>query len=426
MDEITQPLRISVIGLGYVGLPLAMLFVDKQHHVIGVDLDAGKISRLKAGRSYISDLTDEQVSQLMQSGKFEALSDYRQIPPVNVFVICVPTPLNRSGNPELTYIERAGTEIAQLDLQGQLVILESSTYPGTTEELLLPILERGGREVGRDFYLAYSPERFNPGAHQFQRTTMPKIVSGVTQQCLQKVSSLYSSIFDTVVPVSSTHAAEMVKVLENSQRFLNISFLNAVVKFCEAMHIDIWEVIDAIHTKPYGNLDFYPGPGIGGHCIPVDPMYLEWKAAQVGVPLPHLQISKHINDTMPLYLVGRLKKILSEPQLKDASILLLGLTYKKDVSDLRESSSMEIFSILVEEGADVSYHDPLVPEVQIADKTLLSVDLAPELLSRMDCVVLLTDHSSLPLESIVLHSKLLFDTRNAVKSLGTKSHVVRL
>lgn len=418
---------IGIIGLGYVGLPLAKLFVDNDYSVLGIDLNPSKISALQQGKSYISDLTDEQVQQLMQSEQFRAVTDYSDISLPDVFIICVPTPLNSLGHPDLSYIQQSGIEIAKQGLKGQLVILESSTYPGTTEEILLPILEDSGLQVGRDFNLAYSPERINPGDKNGVREKMPKIISGVTDTCLQKISDLYSTIFEKVVPVSTTRTAEMAKVMENSQRFINLSFVNDMMKFCHKMNIDIWEVIDAINTKPYGNLYFYPGPGIGGHCIPVDPLYLEWKSNQLGEPQPFLQNAKSTNDSMPEYIVNRLLDLLpGSHAMNEKSLLLLGLTYKKDVNDLRESRSYQIMKLLHRSKAKIFYHDPLIPEITTEGHTYYSVDLTDDFIEAMDSTIILTDHSSLPLEQIVSRSRLLFDTRNITKSFGSQPHIFRL
>lgn len=418
---------IGIIGLGYVGLPLAILLVDKLYSVLGIDLNPNKITALQLGKSYISDLTDEQIKQLMQSGQFTAESDYSKVSQPDVLIICVPTPLNSFGHPDLSYIQQAGLEIAKQDLKGQLVILESSTYPGTTEDVLLPILEESGLQVGRDFNLAYSPERINPGDKDGIREKMPKIISGVTDTCLQRISALYSSIFEKVVPVSTTRAAEMAKVMENSQRFINLSFVNEMMKLCNHMHIDIWEVIEAIHSKPYGNLYFYPGPGVGGHCIPVDPLYLEWKANNLGFRQPFLQHAKHVNDKMPEYIADRINRILPDPLNSEKNtILLLGLTYKRDVNDLRESRSLEIMTLLLRCGATILYHDPLVPEISIDGSKHHSVVLTDDLMQAMDCTVILTDHSSLPMERIVTCSRRIFDTRNATKPFGVQPHIVKL
>lgn len=423
----TKTCRIGVIGLGYVGLPLAMLFVQKNHSVTGIELDTKKIQKLHEMKSYLSDVTDEQVIQLMSSGRFKATDKYDHIIDLDVIVICVPTPLTERNTPELKFIQQAGLEIQRVGVKGKLVVLESSTYPGTTEEVLLPILQKTGFEVGKDFNLAYSPERINPGDKQNNLYSMPKIVSGVTEQCLKRITALYSSVFETIVPVSSPRVAEMAKVMENSQRFINISFVNELAKFCDEMQIDIWEVIDAINTKPYGNLYFYPSSGVGGHCIPVDPLYLDWKAKQIGVPLQFIRASKQINDSMPDYILNRLLSILpGTKRFQDRSILLIGVSFKKDVNDTRESSAIRVMSLLLEKGAQVLYHDPLVPELTLSGNTHHSIELSPDILQSVDCTVILTDHSSLPVDLLVKHSPLIFDTKNATKSYSALSHIIRM
>jgi UDP-N-acetyl-D-glucosamine dehydrogenase len=394
--------------------------------VVGIDLDKTKVQKLQAGISYISDLNDRDVQALISGGKFEAASEYDRLMNVEAIIICVPTPLNEQGAPDLTYIEAAGMRIERLPLNGQLIVLESSTFPGTTEEVLLPILQRNGKKVGTDFYLAYSPERINPGDRRFTLAEMPKIISGVTPACLQRAMNLYQPVYQKVIAVSSPRAAEMAKVLENSQRFVNISFMNEVVRFCEKMNINVWEVIEAVHSKPYGNLYFYPGPGIGGHCIPVDPLYLQWKAREIGSDLEFIHIAKKVNDTMPGYIVDRLIRALPDAAAAGKSILLIGAAYKKDVNDLRESSSVQIMSLLIEQGANVAYHDPLIPALTLAGKRYESVDLDDDMLSSQDCVLIMVDHSELPLEKIVAKSRLLLDTRNATAKFGSLKHIIYL
>ncbi|WP_309121820.1 nucleotide sugar dehydrogenase [Paenibacillus sp.] len=413
----------GVIGLGYVGLPLSKLLVDHGLRVTGVDLDPAKIRNLQDGISYISDLSDAEVQSLMTGGRFEAASDYGGLTAVEAILICVPTPIREDGTPDLKYVELAGRHLAQLPLAGQLIVLESSTYPGTTEEVLLPILESQGKRLGKDFYLAYSPERINPGDRSFGLSEMPKIVSGATEACLRLAKALYSPVYRKVIPVSSPRAAEMAKVLENSQRFVNISFVNEVAKCCEKMGIDVWEVLEAVNSKPYGNLPFAPGPGVGGHCIPVDPLYLQWKADEIGVDLAFIRAAKAVNDSMPGYIADRVERLLPDARLEGKSLLLIGVAYKKDVNDLRESSPLRVMEILAERGARVTYHDPLVPSVSVGGRRYDSVELTPDALRSADCAVLLMDHSNLPIASIVAHARLVFDTRRATGALGPASHV---
>jgi UDP-N-acetyl-D-glucosamine dehydrogenase len=420
--------RIGVVGLGYVGLPLAMLFVDKGFDVLGIDLDSRKLDALRAHKSYLSDLTDDQIAELMQGGRFEAVQSYEYVPELDVIVICVPTPLNEFGGPDLTYVQQSVTDIREAGLNGQLIVLESSTYPGTTEEILLPLLSRRGAKVGQEFHLAYSPERVNPGDTRYARTAMPKIVSGVTERCLDKIVAFYSVVFDQVVPVSSTRTAEMAKVMENSQRFINISFVNEMARLCEAMKIDIWEVIDAIHTKPYGNLYFYPGPSVGGHCIPVDPLYLSWKAKQEEMSCDFITLAKRTNDSISESIAAQLAEALvSGSRLDGKRILLVGATYKKDVNDVRESGAMELLHCLKRHGAYVDYHDPLIPEISMkGEEAMVSVGLDEGNLASYDAVVLATDHTGLPVAYILEHSKLVYDTRNMTRGISGKARVIRL
>lgn len=417
---------VGVIGLGYVGLPLAKLLTERGLHVIGVDVDARKVEQLQAGTSYISDLTDEEIRQWLAGGRFQTATDCSLLAGVEAIIICVPTPINGAGEPVLDYIQAAGEQIEPMLGKGQLVVLESSTYPGTTEDVLLPLLQKGGKTVGNDFYLAYSPERINPGDRRFHLTEMPKIISGVTAACLEKITALYSPIYEKVVPVSSPRAAEMAKVAENSQRFVNISFVNEMARFCEKMHINVWEVIDAINTKPYGNLYFYPGPGVGGHCIPVDPLYLQWKAQQIGSDFEFIAVAKKVNDRMPDYIVSRLARLLGGTSLQGRSIFVVGVAYKKDVNDIRESSAMAIMESLIEQGARVVYHDPHVPHVTINGERYDSAELTDETIRAADCVLLLVDHSNVPIDALVSGARLLFDTRNATGRFGELPHVIRL
>jgi len=413
----------GVIGLGYVGLPLSKLLVEHGLRVTGVDVDPKKIQALQAGTSYISDLADDEVRRLMTGGAFEAAGDYDALIGVEAVIICVPTPIHEDGTPDLKYVELAGRRLEQLPLNGQLIVLESSTYPGTTEEVLLPILQRNGKAVGRDFYLAYSPERINPGDRRFRLSQMPKIISGVTDECLRKVKALYSPVYEKVIPVSSPRAAEMAKVMENSQRFVNISFMNEIVKFCEKMDINVWEVIEAANSKPYGNLPFYPGTGVGGHCIPVDPLYLQWKAEEIGCGSDFIRTAKKVNDSMPEYIVERVSRLFPDGSIRDKSLLLVGVTYKRDVNDLRESSAMRVMELLAERGAAVAYHDPMAPRIALQGRRLDSVELTAERLASADGVILLMDHSNVPVESIVAHARLVFDTTHAAGKLGTFDHV---
>lgn len=414
---------VGIVGLGYVGLPLALLLVKSGKNVVGVDLDPSKINKLKGGTSYVTDVSDQDLDQIMREGKLEVTTDYGRLSDVQAVIICVPTPLNDQGEPDLSYIKAAGEQIARIQRKEQLIVLESSTFPGTTEEVMLPLLEESRGSVGNDFYLAYSPERINPGDREFSYQEMPKIVSGITDRCVQQAVALYSPIYAKIISMSSPRAAEMAKVLENSQRFINISFMNEVVKTCNLMNVDIWEVIEAINSKPYGNLHFYPSSGVGGHCIPVDPLYLHWKAEQLGANLEFIQLAHRVNHSMPAYIINRIRKFFADLTVNEKSILLIGVTYKKDVADLRESSALRVMSLLHMLGAKVAYHDPLIPEVTVDGHLHRSIDLTEELLQRTDCTVILTCHSGLPLDLIQSHAKLLFDTSHSIPKSGEKNRI---
>ncbi len=414
--------KIGIIGLGFVGLTLSMLLIEKGYVVIGIDVNPDKIDSIKKKKSYISDVSDESIRKVLDQGKFQPTMDYTSLSNVDTIIICVPTPLNEYGSPDLSYVISSAEKISQQSIKDKLIILESSTYPGTTEEVVLPILESGSKKAGRDFFLAYSPERINPGVNHTTLNKVPKVISGKTELCLQKISELYSSIFDKVVSVSSLRTAEMVKVMENSQRFLNISFVNEMAVFCERLKIDIWEVIQAIATKPSDDPLFYPGPGVGGHCIPVDPIYLQWKGKQLGLPSGFIDHSINVNNNMPTYIVKRIKTMLDNMDKSfTPTILLLGVTYKKDVNDIRESKALEVMSILFKEGFNVLYHDPFVPSVKIAGTNFDSMPLTEDLLKSVDCTVVLTDHTSIPWDQIIAKSPLIFDTRNVTENINSSS-----
>ncbi len=425
MEENAKPVeKVGIIGLGYVGLPLALLFVSKGLQVIGIDIDASKIQNLKQGKSYLTDLTDDDVGELMKSGGFEPTDQFERVKDVSTVILCVPTPLRDHAYPDLSYVQAVTHAIAPHILHNQLIVLESSTFPGTTEEVLLPILERNGKQVGQDFYLGYSPERIDPGNKYYTLDQIPKVVSGVTPACLNKIQEVYGKVFVKLVPVSSPRTAEMTKLLENSQRFINISFMNEICEICNQMGINVWEVIDAATTKPYGFTPYYPGPGVGGHCIPVDPLYLQWKAKQYQIDSRFILLAKNVNDKMPQYIIKRISKLLPEDKpLAESRILLVGVAYKKDVNDMRESTAVQIFELLHEIGAMVKYHDPYIPTMSVGTMTHYSVELTPQCLSEQDCVVILADHSVLPNDLILSHSARIFDTRN---SLPAFPHVEKL
>lgn len=425
-DEPHSSKNICVIGLGYVGLPLALLFAKKKMNVIGLDLVEEKVNKLNNGQSYLPDVQDEEIQTALNEGLFTATTDYEATKKANVIVICVPTPLTSYGTPDLSYLQSVSMTLSALLQKDQLVILESSTYPGTTKEVLQPILEKSNLKAGKDFFLAYSPERIDPGNKQYKEVDkIPKIVSGVSPQCKQAVLDFYTQVFDQVVLVSTPEVAEFTKLLENSYRFINISFINELAIMCDSLGIDLWESIEAASTKPYGFVPFYPGPGIGGHCIPVDPLYLTWKAMRANVENKFIGLADEINHSISNYIISKMKTYLGG-KLKNKSILLYGIAYKKDIDDYRESPAIFVLQSLFERGANVSFHDPFINEVTAAGKRLQSVNLNEKILSESDLVVILTDHSSVPIQMILDHSKLVYDTRNVTRNFTGKAKVVRL
>ncbi|MFD0710686.1 nucleotide sugar dehydrogenase [Paenibacillus sp. GCM10027626] len=417
---------IGVIGLGYVGLPLALAFIQQGYSVIGVDVNEQKIKTLHSKKSYLPDVSDEAVHISITGKKLIATSNYARLTEAEAVILCVPTPLTANHTPDLSYLLQVGAALSKVLRQGQLIILESSTYPGTTREVLMPLLEQGGLKVGNDIYLGYSPERINPGNPNYTMEIIPKVVSGITEQCTDKILELYATVFSEVIPVSSPEAAELTKLLENSYRFVNISFINEFAMLCDQLNIDIWEVITAAKTKPYGFSAFYPGPGVGGHCIPVDPLYLQWSANRRGANSKFIEYSQAINLSMPNYIVERVKDCLGDATLAGKSILVIGVSYKRNIDDVRESSALNLMTLFMQEGATVLYHDPYVPEVTIGDCRLKSEELSAQNLAVADCVVIVTDHSQLPLQLILDHARLVYDTRGMTRGYEGKARVVRL
>jgi UDP-N-acetyl-D-glucosamine dehydrogenase len=425
--------RIGIIGMGYVGLPLALLFSEERFAVTGFDIDGKKVSALNAGGSYIVRIPGTEIQAAQKHG-FLATADYSEIGNVDVVIICVPTPLNENHEPDLSYIRDTAKAIAPHLREGQLVILESTTYPGTTEEVLIPLLENGNRSglhVNRQdatsgFYVAFSPEREDPGNDTVARRDIPKVVGGVGPLALELASAVYASIFNRTVPVSTPAAAEMTKLLENIYRCVNIALVNELKQLCHRMGIDIFEVIDAAKTKPFGFQAFYPGPGLGGHCIPIDPFYLSWKAKQYDFRTKFIELAGEVNVAMPYYVVDKTVEALNEysKALKGSKILVLGLAYKKDVDDLRESPSLTIIELLKDRGAIVSYNDPFFPYVgrgRHYDLDMHGVPLGN--LAQYDCVLIVTDHSDYDYARIVKESKLVIDSRNATKGIESEKIV---
>ena len=421
--------RVGVIGLGYVGLPLAVEFARQGYRVTGIDLDRGRVKKLNQGRSYISDVPDEVLAPLVREGKLRATHDFQALRELDGVMVCVPTPLRKTRDPDISFIVSAAEALAKYLHREQVIILESTTYPGTTRELILPMLEATGLKVGKDFFLGFSPERIDPGNEQYATDTIPKVVSGVTAACCKVVEALYGQIIRKIIPVSSTDVAEMVKLLENTFRSVNIGLVNEIALLCNRLGVDVWEVIEAAKSKPFGFMPFYPGPGLGGHCIPIDPLYLSWKARQYGFEPRFIDLASLVNGSMPHYVVERVGLALNDrgKALKGSRLLVLGVSYKRDVTDTRESPATEILQLLKGRGAKVSYHDPLVPEFRMDGSVLRSVPLSAKNLSAFDCAVIVTDHRALDYEFIVKHARLIFDTRNALKGYRVRSgKVVRL
>lgn len=408
---------VSVVGLGYVGLPLSMAFAEKGIKVIGIEKDSGKVDMLTKGISYIEDVSNKDLRKNVDN--FFPTTNYSHLSSVNNVIICVPTPLSKTKDPDISYIATAAEEIVEYLHKGMLIVLESTTYPGTTDEVLRSVFEKSGLKAGRDFNLAFSPERIDPGNKLFNVNNTPKVVGGLTRNCTERAVELYGKIVETVVPVSSTAAAEAVKLLENTFRSVNIALVNEIAQLCHRMDIDIWEVIHAAATKPFGYMPFYPGPGIGGHCIPVDPLYLSWKAKLFNFRTRFIELADEINSKMPEYVVYRLFETLNEvgKSIKHARILVLGVSYKKDVGDVRESPALEVIKILTAKGGEVIYNDPFVPTLTILGKTWSSVEISNGILETVDCVLVLTDHSVYDWDSIIKESKLILDTRNSVNGI---------
>jgi len=409
---------VGIIGMGYVGLPLVRTFCGGGFRVLGYDIDPAKVRSLNAGKSYIKHIPSTMVADLVARRRFRATSDARELRRCDAVVICVPTPLTKTRDPDMTYVVRTSETIAAHLRRGQLIVLESTTYPGTTKEVVKPILERSGLKAGRDFFLAFSPEREDPGRVDFVTETIPKVVGGLEPKSGRVAAALYGAAIKTVVPVASCEIAEAAKILENVYRCVNIALVNELKVLFDRMGIDVWEVINAAKTKPFGFSAFYPGPGLGGHCIPIDPFYLSWKAKQYNMVTRFIELAGEINTSMPAYVVERLARALSDRgmPLKGAKVLVLGLAYKKDIDDIRESPSIELIEILRERGARVDYNDPYVPSTHKQrehDLRMRSRPLSAKMLASYDAVLISTDHAAYDYPFIVRHAKLVVDTRNA-------------
>jgi UDP-N-acetyl-D-glucosamine dehydrogenase len=414
--------KIGVVGLGYVGLPVAVAFAEKGFRVTGLDISTNRVAQLNRGESYINDITNERLLPLTAAGHFHATNDKSSLAAQDVIIVCVPTPLNPTRDPDLSAINSATNDIARNLQPGQLIVLESTTYPGTTQEILLPRLESKGFKVGQDFFLAFSPERIDPGATSskgwnFYNT--PKVVGGTTPACLEAVTGLYEAVVEKVVPVSSPQVAEMTKIFENVFRVVNVALVNELALLCDRMGINTWEVIQAANTKPFGIMNFTPGPGVGGHCIPIDPFYLTWKAREYGFSTRFIELAGDINLQMPVHVRELIIRALNKTgkSLQDSKVLLLGVAYKKDISDYRESPALNIISLLEKDGAQVSYHDPYIPEFTEHGVTLKSVNLDEETIAAADCVVIITEHSNFDYQMIVEKAQAVVDTRNATAQI---------
>jgi len=411
--------RVAVIGLGYVGLPLAVEFANAGFHVCGLDVSRDKVNSINRGENYIDDVPDDLLADLVDRGKLSASTDFSVLPDNDAISICVPTPLSKTGDPDLSYILRVLDEVKQHLRTGHIVVLESTTYPGTTEEVLLPALNEKGLVAGEDFFLAFSPERIDPGNKTFGARNTPKVIGGVTPACTKVTASLYSQVIEKVIPVSSCRAAEMVKLLENTFRSINIGLVNELAIMCDLLKVDVWEVIDAAATKPFGFMPFYPGPGLGGHCIPIDPSYLSWKLRTLNYRTRFIDLAVDINRSMPKYVVQKVVDALNDLNkcVNGANILVLGISYKRDIDDIRESPALDIIRLLKGKGARVTYHDPYVAQFSFDGASVPSVDLTEEVVKGADCTLIVTDHSCVDYAWVVKHSPLVVDTRNATRGI---------
>jgi UDP-N-acetyl-D-glucosamine dehydrogenase len=419
--------RLGVIGLGYVGLPLAVELAQAGFEVFGVDIDEARVRKLQRGQSYIQDVPTADVRTLVRQGRLHASTDFSVLRKCDTVNICVPTPLSKQRDPDVSYIVAAAEQVVRHLHRGMLVILESTTYPGTTDELMLPMLSKGGLQVGRDFFLAFSPERVDPGNPQFQTRNIPKVVGGVTPDCTRVAVKLYEQRLEKVIPVSSTQVAEMVKLLENTFRSVNIGLVNELALMCARLKIDVWEVISAAATKPFGFMPFYPGPGLGGHCIPIDPFYLSWKARASGFEARFIELAGHVNGHMPDHVVELVAEALNRDgkAIRGSKVLVLGVAYKADIDDVRESPSLDIMEKLRERGARIEYCDPFVPSIRFGGGVMRSVPFTATSLRRYDCAVIATAHRSFHYGNVLKWSRAVVDTRNAMKGRRSKK-IVRL
>ncbi len=420
---INHTAKIGVIGVGYVGLPLVLEFATKGFQLYALDIDLEKIKSLKEGKSYIHYIPHEKIKDLVNRGKLIPTNDFAELRNIDCTLICVPTPLTETKEPDLSYIIKTSEKIAKYLHKGQLIVLESTTYPGTTEEICLPILEKSGLKEGKDFYLAFSPEREDPGNPNYSVRNIPKVVGGVSKEATELAKNLYEQITSKIIPVSSAKVAESVKMLENIYRSVNIALVNELKMLFDRMNINLWEVIDAASTKPFGFQAFYPGPGLGGHCIPIDPFYLSWKAKEYEFSTRFIELAGEINTSMPYYVVSKVSEGLNQQEkcLNGSKILVLGITYKKDIADVRESPALRIIELLEKEGAIVFYNDPYIPKIPLMRKHKIdksSIELNEKILQKMDCVLITTNHSNYDYNWILEKANLVVDTRNAIQNPG--------
>jgi UDP-N-acetyl-D-glucosamine dehydrogenase len=423
--------KVGIVGLGYVGLPLAVAFAQEGFEVIGLDVSAPKVELLNRGESYIGDIRGEELRPLVQAGKLRATTDYGALREVDTVSICVPTPLRQTKDPDMSYVIESVEALSKIAQEGMLIVLESTTYPGTTQEIVVPSLLKNGFRPGENIFAAFSPERIDPGNTQYQVRNTPKVVGGVTPRCTEAAQALYSTIIDVVFPVSSPTAAEMVKLLENTFRAVNIGLVNEMALMCEKLDISVWEVIEAAKTKPFGFMPFYPGPGLGGHCIPIDPLYLSWKLKTLNYNARFIELASEINTSMPHHVVNKVAEALNDDckSVKGSRIVVLGVAYKRDVEDVRESPALDVIGLLRAKGAQVSYHDPYVSSIRLEmehEATLESAAYEDGLLEGADAVVIVTDHRKYDWQHVLDHSKLVVDTRNAANGISGRARVVSI
>lgn len=417
--------KIAVVGLGYVGLPLAVEFANAGFDVTGIDVSVDKVKKINKGQNYIDDVDSKLLKSLVKSGKLKATTEYSAIKKIDCVSICVPTPLGKTGDPDISYMLSARDAILPHIKSPLLFVLESTTYPGSTNELIIPLMEEKGLKVGEDVFIAFSPERVDPGNPVYQTHNTPKVVGGVTKACTKIAAELYGTVIEKIIPVSSCTAAEMTKLLENTFRSINIGLANEIAIMCKYLDVDVWEVINAAATKPFGFMPFYPGPGLGGHCIPIDPLYLSWKLKTLDYKARFIELADEVNSSMPEYVIALISDALNDKakSIKNSKILILGMAYKKDIDDLRESPALDVYEYLESRGAKVSYHDPYVPQFKWDGGIIKSKAYSDKLIKSQDCVVILTAHSNIDYKAIVKNAKLVVDTRNATQGIKNKKIV---